>query len=120
MVGTGLIMILFGLWGGWLRFRKRPLEGRYLRGFVALTFSGWVATLAGWYVTEIGRQPWLVQDVLLTADAVAELPPSHVGVTVTAYLLTYCFLLTAFIFTLFYMQRKEMEKPALMGGLPNE
>jgi len=94
------------------------MEGLYLRGFVALTFSGWVATVAGWYVTEIGRQPWLVQDVLLTSDAVADLPPAHVGFSLTAYLLTYTFLLAAFIVTLYYLQRKEMEKPALNGGLP--
>lgn len=118
MVGIGVVMILFGIWGAYLRLRRKPLEGLYLRGFVALTFSGWVATVAGWYVTEIGRQPWLVQDVLLTADAVADLPPSHVGLTLTGYLLTYTFLLAAFIYTLFYLQRKEMEKPALAGGLP--
>lgn len=120
MVGLGVIMLAFGLWGGYLRLRKRPLEGLYLRGFVLLTFSGWVATVAGWYVTEIGRQPWLVQGVLLTADAVADLPPAHVGLTLTAYLVTYAFLLGAFIYTLYYMQRKEMEKPALSGGLPHE
>ena len=37
-----------------------------------MTFSGWVATLAGWYVTEIGRQPWLVYGVLRTADAASD------------------------------------------------
>jgi cytochrome d ubiquinol oxidase subunit I len=120
MVGIGVIMILFGLWGAVLRWRRKPLDGLYLRGFVALTFSGWIATVAGWYVTEIGRQPWLVQDVLLTSDAVADLPPAHVGLTLTAYLVTYAFLLGAFIFTLFFLQRKEMEKPALNGGLPHE
>ncbi len=120
MVGMGVLMILFGLWGVYLRVRKRPLDGLYLRGFVAMTFSGWVAVVAGWYVTEIGRQPWLVYDVLLTADAVADVPPSQVGLTLTAYLVTYVFLLGTFVYTLFYLQRKEMQKPALSGGLPDE
>jgi cytochrome d ubiquinol oxidase subunit I len=73
-----------------------------------MTFSGWIATIAGWYVTEIGRQPWLVYGVLLTRDAVAHLPPAHVGITLTAYLVTYVLLLGAFITTLFYLSRKEM------------
>ncbi len=120
MVGMGVLMIFFGLWGVYLRVRKRPLDGLYLRGFVAMTFSGWVAVVAGWYVTEIGRQPWLVYDVLLTADAVADVPPSQVGLTLTAYLVTYVFLLGTFVYTLFYLQRKEMQKPALSGGLPDE
>ena len=119
MVGMGLIMIAFGLWGAYRLWKKRPLEGFYLRVFVLLTFSGWVATVAGWYVTEIGRQPWLVQGVLRTRDAVADLPPAHVGFTLTAYLLTYAFLLVAFIFTLYYLQRREIEKPPLQGGLPS-
>ncbi|MFP4352468.1 MAG: cytochrome ubiquinol oxidase subunit I [Puniceicoccaceae bacterium] len=119
MVGVGMIMIAFGFWGIYRRWRGRPPEGLFLRVFVALTFSGWVATVAGWYVTEIGRQPWLVQGVLRTRDAVADLPPAHVGFTLTAYLLTYVFLLVAFVFTLYYLQRKEMEKPPLDGGLPS-
>jgi len=119
MVGMGLVMIAFGFWGVYRLWRKRALEGIFLRAFVVLTFSGWVATVAGWYVTEIGRQPWLVQGVLRTVDAVADVPPSHVALTLTAYLVTYVFLLFGFIFTLYYMQRKEMEKPPLSGGLPS-
>ncbi len=119
MVGAGMVMIAFGFWGVYLLLRKRALEGVYLRAFVVLTFSGWVATVAGWYVTEIGRQPWLVQGVLRTADAVADLPPAYVGITLTAYLATYAFLLSGFLFTLYYMQRKEMEKAPLQGGNPS-
>ena len=117
MVFIGLIMIAFGIWGIYLRVRKRPWPAAFLRTFVWLTFSGWVATLAGWYVTEIGRQPWLVHDVLHTADAVADVPPAHVALTLAAYLVTYIFLLVAFVFTLYYMQRKEMENPPLEGGV---
>ena len=45
-----------------------------LIGLVGMTFSGWLATLAGWYTTEIGRQPWLVQGVMTTKQAVADVP----------------------------------------------
>lgn len=107
MVGVGLLMIGVGALGAWLLWRRQEWPRWFLRGLVALTFSGWVATIAGWYVTEIGRQPWLVQGVLLTRDAVAALPPAHVGVTLVAYLVTYAALLAAFIGTLFYLSRKE-------------
>jgi len=103
------VMILVGGYGAWRYIRKQPLPTWYLRVLLAMTFAGWVATVSGWYVTEIGRQPWLVQGVLLARNAVAELPPAHLGLTLTAYLVTYGFLLVAFIATLFHLSKKEME-----------
>ena len=75
---------------------------------VALSFSGWVATLAGWYVTEIGRQPWLVTGVLSTADAVTKLPSSNVGISLAIYLCLYAALLFAYVRTLFVMANKSV------------
>lgn len=107
MVGLGLVMIAAGAVACW-HFVWRDTAPRWLlRGLVGLTFSGWVATLAGWYVTEVGRQPWLVQGVLRSADAVAELPPAHVGLTLAGYLATYTFLLGAYVATLFHLARRE-------------
>lgn len=114
MVGTGLLMIAAGLLGVALWWRRREWPRWFLRGLVAMTFAGWVATIAGWYVTEIGRQPWLVQGVLLTRDAVAALPPAHVGITLAAYLATYALLLAAFVGALFYLSRKEARRVALV------
>lgn len=107
MVGLGLVMIAAGAVAAWYLVRRDEAPRWLLRVLVALTFSGWVATLAGWYVTEIGRQPWLVQGVLRAADAVATVPPAHVGLTLTAYLVTYTFLLATYIATLFYLTRRE-------------
>lgn len=107
MVGTGLLMIGVGMCGAWLWWRRQEWPRWFAWGLVALTFSGWVATIAGWYVTEIGRQPWLVQGVLLARDAVAAVPPMQVGMTLVAYLVTYAVLLTAFVVTLFYLSGKE-------------
>src|SRR5690606_18617027 len=72
MVGIGLLMIAVAWWTGWRVFvRKLPPSQLQLRTCAWMAFSGWVAVLAGWYVTEIGRQPWMVFEELLIADTVA-------------------------------------------------
>jgi len=109
MVGLGTLMILVAFTGVGLLWKRKLLPVWFLRVLMLMMFSGWVATLAGWYVTEIGRQPWLVQGVLLTRDAVADLPPAHVGLTLTAYLVTYALLLAAYLGSLFYLARRAGE-----------
>ena len=68
-----------------------------------MTFSGWVSTLAGWYVTEIGRQPFIVYGLLRTADVVADHPSGMVLSTLVAYLAVYVFLLASYVLVLMYM-----------------
>lgn len=106
MLGVGMLMLLSSWIAAWQYLRKKELSPLMLKVFLAMTFSGWIATLAGWYVTEIGRQPYLVTGILKTADAVTQLPSSNVGISLTLYLLLYAFLLTAYIRTLFVMARK--------------
>jgi cytochrome d ubiquinol oxidase subunit I len=108
MVGIGMLMLLISWWGSWSYWRNKELSPLQLKIFVAMTFSGWIATLAGWYVTEIGRQPWLVTGILATADAVTKTPVSNVGTSLTIYLSLYVVLLTAYIHTLFLMARKSV------------
>jgi cytochrome d ubiquinol oxidase subunit I len=108
MVGIGMLMLLISWWGSWSYWRNKELSPLQLKVFVAMTFSGWIATLAGWYVTEIGRQPWLVTGILATADAVTKTPVSNVGTSLTIYLSLYVVLLTAYIHTLFLMARKSV------------
>lgn len=108
MLGIGGLMIATATIGIFLMWKKRQWPDLYLKLLVAMTFSGWVGTIAGWYVTEIGRQPWLVTGILKAKDAVADLPPEHVAVTLVAYLVTYVILLVAYIGSLFYLARKEM------------
>lgn len=106
MLGIGMLMLLTSWIAAWQYLRKKELSPLMLKVFLAMTFSGWIATLAGWYVTEIGRQPYLVTGILKTADAVTHLPSHNVGISLTLYLLLYAFLLTAYIRTLFVMARK--------------
>jgi cytochrome d ubiquinol oxidase subunit I len=101
MVGIGVLMIGFGLLGAFLLWRRDELPKPMLWGLVGMTFSGWIATLAGWYVTEIGRQPWLVQGVLTTAEAAGPVPAANIGLTLAMYLVLYAMLLSAYIATLY-------------------
>jgi len=85
--------------------------------FVAMGLSGWVAVLAGWYTTEIGRQPWLVTDVLTTAQAVADVPAGMVLSTLIAYLVVYAVLIGAYCAVLVYLAWKATRGETLpIGG----
>ncbi|HXM84062.1 MAG TPA: cytochrome ubiquinol oxidase subunit I [Burkholderiales bacterium] len=104
MVGMGVLMLLLS-WAGSLVLRKSTPRW-LLWAFAGFTFSGWIAVLAGWLVTEIGRQPWLVTGILRTADAVGEASGAQLGASLTAYIVTYATLLLAYMVTLTYMARK--------------
>jgi len=110
MVGMGVLMLLVSWWGAWILWRSRsarPARTDYPRNLLyalaAMTFSGWVSTLAGWFVTEIGRQPFMVYGLLRTADLVATHPEGMVASTLIAYLVVYAFLLSAYVLVLMYM-----------------
>jgi cytochrome bd ubiquinol oxidase subunit I len=110
MVGMGVLMLLVSWWGAatlWRARRKPDAELRFspwqLRVLAAMTFSGWVSTLCGWFVTEIGRQPFLVYGILRTSDLVADHPAPMVASTLFAYLAVYVFLLASYVFVLMYM-----------------
>lgn len=75
-------------------------------GTIVDDFSGWVAVVAGWYVTEIGRQPWIVDGVLRTADVVADHASATLTGTLLGYVALYVFLLMAYIGALRYLASK--------------
>jgi len=108
MVGVGVLMLLISWYAAWrfLRHGTDAIPRALLAGFVVMTFSGWIATLAGWYTTEIGRQPWLVDGVLKTSAAVADVPAPMVLYTLLVYLGTYVALTFAYVAVLFYLARK--------------
>jgi cytochrome bd ubiquinol oxidase subunit I len=110
MVGVGMLMLAVSWLSAWRLWRNKTLSQWQLRLHVAMSFSGWVATLAGWYVTEIGRQPYLVSGVLKTAEAATStVPAGNVALTLTIYLLVYSFLIVAYVSTLFVMARKSVK-----------
>lgn len=109
MVGLGLLMIVVAYVAGIRLYRKKQLPPWMLKGLVAMSFSGWIATLAGWYVTEIGRQPYLVSGVLTVEEAATDIAPANVGISLALYLLVYSGLLVAYLNTIFVMARRAVE-----------
>jgi len=106
MVGMGMLMIALSWLGAW-RLRGNAVPPRWLLWtFAGFTFSGWIATLAGWLVTEIGRQPWLVTGVLLTADAAGPVSGAQLGASLTGYILTYSLMLVAYMVVLTHLAGK--------------
>jgi cytochrome bd ubiquinol oxidase subunit I len=106
MVGVGMLMLLMGWLGAWQLRRYGTLKPLVAKVFVGMTFAGWIATLAGWYVTEIGRQPYLVYGVLTTANAAATIPTPMLASTLAGYLTTYAALLLAYVSVVFHLARK--------------
>jgi cytochrome d ubiquinol oxidase subunit I len=75
MVGIGTALAVLAVWAGWAAWRRQLFDSRaLLRALVLATPLGFVAIEAGWMVTELGRQPWIVQGVMRTADAVTPMP----------------------------------------------
>lgn len=91
MVGLGTAMALVSLWAGIAAFKKRSLPDSplLLRALAVVAPFGFIATEAGWTVTEVGRQPWVVSGLLKTADAVTPMP----GLVVPAVLFALLYLL---------------------------
>ena len=106
MVGVGLLMLAASWLGVWQLRRQGQPQPWLARGLVAMSFIGWVGLIAGWYVTEIGRQPWLVYGVMTTAEAASAIPATAIAATLVMYLLLYAVLITAYISVVFYMARK--------------
>ena len=99
MVALGMSMVLVTLWSILLWFRKRPQSRSFLRAVVAVSPAGLLAIEAGWVVTEVGRQPWLIQGVMRTSEAVTPMP--GVGYTFALYMALYLFLAAIVIWLLF-------------------
>jgi cytochrome d ubiquinol oxidase subunit I len=118
MVGVGMLMIGVGAWAAWSLWRRKTLPGSLSAVLVGMAFSGWIATLAGWYVTEIGRQPWLVTGVLRTAEALGPVPAGAVWSTLGLYGAVYAFLLVTYVATLFRLAGGASKGAPAVGGGP--
>jgi cytochrome d ubiquinol oxidase subunit I len=109
MVGLGLFMILVAWVTRITLFKRNELPPWMLKVLVAMSFSGWIATLAGWYVTEIGRQPYIVSGVLTAKEAATDIAPENVALSLALYSIVYFGLLCAYLHTIFVMARRAIE-----------
>jgi cytochrome d ubiquinol oxidase subunit I len=109
MVGIGMLMLVIAWLSRIQLWRNKPLPPWLLKALVMMSFSGWIATLAGWYVTEIGRQPWLVSGILTVKDAATTIPASNVGLSLVMYLTLYVIILIAYLHTIFTMANRAVE-----------
>lgn len=90
MVGLGLLMLTLGVWATWLRWRQKLYASRPFLHFATwMGPAGLIAILAGWYTTEIGRQPWIVYGVMRTKDAVSNHSALAMSVTLIAFVVVY-------------------------------
>ncbi|MBV0892168.1 cytochrome ubiquinol oxidase subunit I [Paracoccus sp. Z118] len=96
MVGIGFLMLTVGLWSGIARLRGTLHESRWLhRAALAMGPAGFVAVLAGWVTTEVGRQPWVVYGMLRTADAASPVAAPAVGTSLMAFVVVYTLIFAA-------------------------
>ncbi len=114
MLGVGMLMIATAWFGFWVLFIKKSMNDYLLHALSIMTFSGWIATLAGWYVTEIGRQPWIVYELLLAKDVVADHSSATLMGTLFGYVGLYGFLLFSYIATLKYIAKKPAQSLTLL------
>jgi cytochrome d ubiquinol oxidase subunit I len=96
MVGVGMLMIATGLIAIVLYLKKRLFDTRWFQYWcMALTPAGFIAVLAGWFVTEVGRQPWIVQGLLRTEDATSPVMGTSIAISLTAFVIVYVFVFGA-------------------------
>jgi cytochrome d ubiquinol oxidase subunit I len=116
MVGLGVLMITLGLWSLWLRWRARLYEAPlFHRCVVAMGPAGFVAILAGWITTEVGRQPYTVYGLLRTAQSVSAIDAPAVGASLLMFMLVYFLVFGAGVV---YILRLMATPPALEEDEP--
>jgi cytochrome bd ubiquinol oxidase subunit I len=116
MVGIGVAMLVVSWSCAAYLLRGRALPQIALRALAWLTFAGWVAVLAGWYVTEIGRQPWIIYGELAVADVAAAHPRGVMRGTLLAYAVLYAVLLAAYVATLRHLSAKPAASLRMQAG----
>lgn len=107
MVGLGFLMLGMGLWSLWSRWKKTLYTNTWLhRAAVPMGGSGFVAVLAGWYTTEVGRQPYTVYGLMRTADSLSPVDAPAVGASLAAFVIVYFLVFGAGVFYLFRLFRR--------------
>jgi len=122
MVAIGVAMMGLGLWTLWLRLRGRLFDSRIAHwAAIGLAPSGFVAVLAGWITTEVGRQPYTVYGLLRTAESASPLDAPAVAVSLAIFALVYFLVFGAGIVFLLQLMGKTPAsgETGPVSGIPN-
>ena len=120
MVGIGMLMLLVSWWACWQLWRDKELNKPLVNIMSYMAFSGWIAVLAGWYVTEVGRQPWIVYGAVKTSEIVADHPAATLMGTLFGYGFIYVFLLISYIGAVRYLATKPARSLVTLQEYPQE
>jgi cytochrome bd ubiquinol oxidase subunit I len=114
MISIGFAMLGLGIWSLWARFRGSLYDAKWLhRAAILLGPSGFVAVLAGWITTEVGRQPYTVYGLLRTSDSLAPIAAPAVATSFLAFIIVYFFVFGAGTFYILRMMGKAPDTPHL-------
>ena len=107
MVAIGFAMIFTGIVAVILFFRKKLFETRWFQYWcMAMTPSGFIALLAGWFVTEVGRQPYVAYGIIRTSEGVSPVISEQIAITLLLFIITYIFVFGAGSFYIIKLIRK--------------
>ncbi|HEV7346473.1 MAG TPA: cytochrome ubiquinol oxidase subunit I [Devosia sp.] len=107
MVGIGFLMLATGIWSLWSRWRGTLYTNTLLhRAALVMAPSGFVAVLAGWYTTEVGRQPYTVYGLMRTSDSLSPVAAPAVGASLLAFIIVYFLVFGAGVFYLLRLMRR--------------
>ncbi|MCU4336428.1 cytochrome ubiquinol oxidase subunit I [Acinetobacter dispersus] len=118
MVGLGMLMLLLAFTGAWLRKTGKLFESKWFHRFaLVMGPSGFIAVLAGWFTTEVGRQPWVVYGVMRTKDALSPVSAEQVGLTLIIFVVVYC---VVFGIGIYYMLKLMHKGPQFVEAVDLE
>lgn len=120
MVGLGLLMLAYAWLGAWFQWRrKQDTPHWFMAVAVWMIPAGFIATVAGWWVAETGRQPWVVYGLLRTADVATEVPGGQVLWSLLTFIVVYAAVMAAYLYYLLKVIRQgpaAAEPPEPAGG----
>ena len=93
MVAIGMLMLLAGVVGAFLHWQKKLFIARWYQiWFAAMTPAGFIAILSGWFVTEVGRQPWVAYGIIRTREAISPVLPEYIALSLSIFIVAYIFI----------------------------
>ena len=110
-------MLLLAALGAWSRISGKFYESKWLHKFALwMGPSGFIALLAGWFTTEVGRQPWIIYGVMRTKDALSPVSAEQVGFTLIVFVVVYCIV---FGIGIYYMLKMMAKGPDFVYSKPH-